>query len=1146
MTKTALRQDKPQPMQQDPNKSQRTASDPATSAWVRASAGSGKTKVLADRVTRLLLAGVLPQRILCLTFTKAAAAEMSIRITQQLSQWATGSDDALRQSLDNIQGHVPTVEQLRDARRLFARVLACPGGMRIRTIHAFCQEILRRFPIEAGLPPHFNVIEEGDAHALQTDVQMDLLQAASAEPSSEIGQALRFLVNDFGEHGFAEAMHGLLNDRARLLSAKTKAVSLERLIAAMRSLVQEGAEETVATLRAAAVDDGHLPRAEISQVAKQLLQGTKSYAERGQKILNWLDLPITERAEDFDTYCRAFFTAEGKPYEKFANKDLQLKFPEMEVILRREAGRLQNIIERLERAALAQSTAATLVLGEELLHRYAARKSAQAALDYDDLIIRTDELLQRPGIAPWILYKLDDGLDHILVDEAQDTNSAQWNIIEILAEEFFSGNGARTDVNRTLFVVGDEKQSIFSFRHAAPAAFTEKGHHFSRRITEAGKLYLDVPLHTSFRSAPAILQAVDQVFANPRAQAGVSTDVVKHFPFHRDRVGRVEVWPLLPVPEKDKSVEDTWQLPLGYEQERDPEADLAEMIALRIRNWITHKEILQSYNRPIEAGDVMILMRRRGIFAGLMVRALKKHGVAVTGVDRMKLAQQLPVMDLLALMQFTLLPEDDLNLATVLRGPLLGLDEAQLMKLAIGREGSLWLSLTRDPSYAAAHDYLARWLAAADYMTPFTMLAHILNEPCPASQISGRNAIWGRLGPDALDPIEELLNAAQEFSHRHTPSLQAFVHWLMITDAEIKREMDRSGGQVRIMTVHAAKGLEAPIVFLPDAASVPRTKDMPKWLWDTALGIPIYVPRKPQTGIARRLWDEARQKQLEEYRRLLYVALTRAIDRLYICGWESARDENGQEESWYSLTASALQSLHRPSDVGREEPQPMIAFADPDRTVDEVKTKFEGGLAMTTELPDWINRPAPAEPTPPRPLAPSRASETEQIIAVPNARFTRGLIMHRLLQSLPDVEVAKRDDVAARFLANAQHRLTLQQQAQIKQETLALLENPDYAPLFAADSRAEVPIIGHIGDRMIAGQIDRLCVRQDEVWIIDYKSNRPPPQKLSEVSLAYLQQMAAYRAVLKEIYPGKAIHCFLLWTYGPKLMAIPEELPDSA
>jgi ATP-dependent helicase/nuclease subunit A len=508
-------------------------------------------------------------------------------------------------------------------------------------------------------------------------------------------------------------------------------------------------------------------------------------------------------------------------------------------------------------------------------------------------------------------------------------------------------------------------------------------------------------------------------------------------------------------------------------------------------------------------------------------------------------------MDLLALMQFAILPEDDLTLACILHGPLLALSEEQLMELAIGRKGTLWQSLKEKPAFAEAREYLEKWLNEADFSTPFAMLAHILNEPCPGSEISGKQALWARLGPDVLDPIGELLNAAQEFGHRHAPSLQAFLHWLMLTGAEIKRELDRSGkdrggNEVRIMTVHAAKGLEAPIVFLPNATDLPEAQKTAGLLWDSQSSAPVYLRGQPQSGIARNLWIEAQQKQMEEYRRLFYVALTRAENRLYICGWENTRSKKrAAEESWYALAEQALAPLHEPS-IPEGKSLAAIAFADHGLAIREVEVSKKSAT-QKVKLPKWARRKAPVESAKVRPLAPSRlAPESEPSTASPDQLYARGRIIHRLLESLPEIEDSKRDEIATRFLASPQHRLPKKEQKEIAAEVLKLLRNPEYAPLFGPGSRAEVPLAGIYEGQPIAGQIDRLCVRGDEVWIVDYKSNRPPPSHVEDVSSAYRKQLAAYRAVLTDIYPGKAIRCFLLWTYGPRLMPIPDPLLHNA
>jgi ATP-dependent helicase/nuclease subunit A len=1123
----------------DPNKLQRQASDPRISAWVNASAGSGKTKVLTQRVIRLLLAGVRPERILCLTFTRAAAAEMAIRVSEQLSLWATCSDNDLSAYISDMQGEPPTDKQLTEARRLFARTLSCPGGMRICTIHAFCQEILHRFPIEANLPPHFTVIEETDAKALQEDVLRSLLRDLSAQSGIAAHDSLKLAIADLGEKGFREALLQVLRNFERIKPSVRGHADFNELKVAL--LVEFGlsSNDTEDSIRGAALRA--LPEAGIRQCAVWMTEDSKSFAEFGWQLLAWLNLPEQLRADNFETYNACFLTKDTTIRAKFASKALIKQHPEIDTLCRQEAERLLVIAQRLEAAHQTEVTAATLSVGSTFAGRYLERKRDQALLDYDDLIALTNELLNRDGIAPWVLYKLDGGLDHILVDEAQDTSRAQWNIVAQLADEFFAGRSAKENINRTLFVVGDEKQSIFSFQNADPEAYAEMRLFFERRITGAEKTFSEIPLSVSFRSAPAILRAVDTVFANEEARRGVQVTAVEHQAFNSDKIGRIEVWPLLQT-DKKQTESVSWPIPYGYQTEQDPQAELASQIADKIKFWLNSGYTIPGTDHPVSPGEIMILLRRRGRFADLMVRALKLREVPVTGIDRMRLIEQLAVMDLLAIIQFMLLPEDDLNLATVLRGPLLNVSEDDLMTLAIDRPSTLWQSLhekQQQPAYQAAYEYLAALLGRADFITPYSLLTQLLNTPCPGSRISGRRALWSRLGHDALDPIEELLNAAQNFSHRHTPSLQSFLHWLSINDDEIKRELDQGNAEVRIMTVHASKGLEAPIVFLPDTTMTPLPQHMPKlhWLHDE---LPLYLARKPDSGVACDLWQTAREKQLSEYRRLMYVALTRAASELYIAGWMPTKPHDFVG-SWYDLISTALKPHHEPAQAEGKTPMPEIAYSDPILCAAPAETKSPTAQQKPTLRPAWLDSKAPLEATDSNVIIPSQLGAATAA-AMPNDAFARGTIIHRLLQSLPNMETDRRTYAAARYLANPQHRLTTEQQTEIASEVFKLLDNLSYGSLFNGQSKAEVPVAGIIGGKKISGQIDRLCVMEDAVWIVDYKSNRPPPPHEDGIPDNYRQQLSAYKRLMQTIYPGKVIRCFLLWTYTPHLMEISERL----
>lgn len=1118
-----------------PSDLQRVASTPDLSVWVNASAGSGKTSVLTKRVMRLLLSGVYPEKILCLTYTRAGAAEMANRITTTLSKWAVCDEAALDKDLDDLQQAPVEPGQRLEARRLFARVISCPGGLRIRTIHSFCQEILSRFPIEAGLPPHFTLIDDDALHHLHDEVLNDLLREAAENPESELAATLAVLVAAKGESGFMDMLKEATRDARNF--ANDDPCAVEKLKTTMRRFLELAPDDTPEAFRRDYM--ARLPLATMKALASWWATGGKRLAERSQRLADILALPDAERVLRFNAWADCFLKADFNCYEGsfLATKDLLAKHPEIEDVYRQEAARLRSALERIEAAEVATITENVLSFGAVFAQRLAERKAARAALDYDDMIRFTEALLNREGVAPWVLYKLDNGIEHVLLDEAQDTSRAQWNIVQRLIEEFYAGYGSKEDKTRTLFVVGDEKQSIFSFQNADPESFLSLRDAIEERFAQARKAFEKVPMRTSFRSAPAILKAVDAVFASEEARRGVSAEPVLHHSFSRpgdkEKIGRVEVWPLLRKEKDGTSGNDTWILPTECEEERDPLAELAQAIALKIRSWLDEKKALPGEDRPLTPGDIMILLRRRGRFADLMVRALKMHNVPVTGVDRMHLVKQLPVMDLLAFAHFALLPEDDLNLATLLRGPLLGLSEDDLMTLALGREGSLWKRL-KESSHTSLVAYLSQLLNDSDFSTPYAFLSKLLSAPCPANAASGRKALWARLGHEAIDPIEELLNKAQLFEQGHAPSLQNFVHWLTQSNVEIKRELDRTEGQVRIMTVHASKGLEAPIVFLPDTTSVPRSQDLDHLQW-TESGVPVYLAQAPKFESLQQIWRRARDLQLQEYKRLLYVAMTRASRRLYIGGCSTDKNEGVSENSWYGLVLSALKSLHQEDFlVENGTLAPDVVFSDTLHTpVDVVETPL---LPLdVSPLPDWAVMPLAAEATPVS-TAPSYADDIAG--ATPDAAFARGRIIHRLLQSLPDLPPEKRSSAVQRFLAHPRHQLTPEQRDEIAGEVLNLVENEDYKILFNSEGLAEAPLAGILNGAKAFRQVDRLCLNGNEVWVVDYKTNRPPPAEEKDIPKPYRRQVEEYRELLRGIYPDKTVRCFLLWTYAPRLMEI--------
>jgi ATP-dependent helicase/nuclease subunit A len=1102
------------------------ASDPRRSAWVSANAGAGKTYTLANRVARLLLADAKPERILCLTYTKAAAAEMQGRLFDQLGTWAMLDDTALAEKIEGIGDARPDAEGLRKARRLFAKALETPGGLKIQTIHSFCQYLLARFPLEAGVPPAFRVLDDQTARELTGEARSRILERAGRGERC-LADAVAHLVTQTNENRLHDTLDAALGgDRRKLERFLASLPNDDALTAAIREAHGARADETADDIAAqfcAGVSDE-----ECRRIAAWLLGGGKKDAERGRA------LELAHGENSFALFRDVFLTVEGKPYKALATKGLVNAQPALAAALQAMSEAFLDAEQRWRAAHAASLAEAALILALAARAEYAALKRARAALDYDDLIARTLALLEQREAAAWVLYKLDGGLDHVLIDEAQDTSPEQWAIVRKLTEEFFTGAGARGGEIRTMFAVGDEKQSIFSFQGADPLEFEKNRRHFAQNATEGTHAFVDVRLGVSRRSAPEILAFVDRVFADPAAREGVVSDggAIAHEAHRKEAKGRVEFWPAL-MP-GDAPEPDPWR-PVDAQSGASPVARLADRIAAQIKSWTDGKTRLPGHEKPIRPGDIMILMPRREPFAGEIIRRLKESGVAVAGADRIHLNEQIAVMDLAALGRFALLPEDDLNLAALLRSPLIGASEEELFALAHGRSGSLWSALERDDSaaFAVARAFLAECRRRADFAPPYEFYARAL------SADAMRKLLLARLGPEADDAIDEFLSLALSYETLNAPSLEGFLHWLARGDAEIKRDMERGRNEVRVMTVHGAKGLEADIVILPDTAGVPQAPGRHGELLYTTNGPVFAVANEiaPQAVLDAK--EALKIERRREHRRLLYVALTRARDRLYVCGFKGKNKL--AEGTWYDLAKQAAEALGkelvRGGETGRflgEADTESAAVADP-------------SAAAALGLPAWARARPAAEHETPRLIRPSDAAgldEPAMISPARNAaRFARGVLVHAMLARLPGIAPARRREAALAFLK------ARQAPEELADETLAVLDDPAFAAAFAPGSRAEIAIVAdlpEIGDgARINGRIDRLAVGDDEILVVDFKTNRPPPARVEDVSTLYLAQMALYRAALAKIFPGKRIAAALVWTEGPRLMRLPDALLDA-
>lgn len=1122
---------------------QARAANPHASAWVDASAGSGKTKVLIDRVLRLLLAGVPAQRILCLTFTKAAAAEMAIRLTGKLGQWATLDGAALQSELFKLTGDVPEAEAIAHARRLFAATLDAPGGLQFQTIHSFCQSLLARFPLEAGVPVGFTVLEDRQSQGLLAEARRALLDEAAQQPGSDLAEALNTLLEAFTGDDFGKVEQEIISQRSVLEKQLMNgpAFELEKLYKLLELAPGETEQDAIKKF---CHDDWH-DIANLTATAQAMISdGTKTNVERGNDLANWLAKDVTGRFMLIDSFISIFLTDKDTVRETICTKKFATANPAMSELLSHEAEQCLLLIKKRKATRTAKASRALIIYASSLLGRYHRLKNERLALDFDDLIVAASRLVTAER-ASWVLFKLDGGIDHVLVDEAQDTNDRQWKLIEALTTDFFSGEGARTySPARSMFAVGDYKQSIYSFQGADPDAFTQARQRLSQRLTAIDKQLENVSFNISFRSTAAVLAAVDQVFFGETARDGLP-DYSEHSSSKPKLPGQVDIWPVAPPDAPDSSLRV------------HPLNKTAHLIAHQIRHWVNNKEILAARGRPMEYGDFLILVRSRGSFMPEFVRACKQIGVPVSGADRMIIDDQLAVEDVLAFASFLLLPEDDLTLATVLKGPFIGMSEEALFALAHNRQGARLLTrLGRDKEGRRYAEWLAEWQRRTDRITPYTLLSSLLAEPCPQDSRSGRRAIASRLGPEANDPLDELLSLALQYEQGETPSLQGFMRWIKSGKTEIKRELEQAGGQVRIMTVHGSKGLQAPIVFVADSLEAPRDKGRllidPEGMDPPLLAASTSDEAEPAK--ARR--DYRKKRQREEFHRLLYVALTRAEDRLIFASWgrkDTKLDEEGrlmkfpENLAWYHLMQ---QGMHNSAEIaydftlqgGWKGLGLQLASGDTAH-IRESKPVAHTQQAGEASLPEWATQLPKSEPTPSRPLTPSKVEDESSVISplddANGWRFRRGLIIHRLLQTLPDMPPAQRRSAGLAWLSRQAEK-----PEKLIDEVLSVINHPEHAVLFGPNSRAEVPVSGRAGSRILSGQIDRLAVTDDTVWVVDYKTSRLPPADIGSVDKAYLQQLAAYRLALQPLYPKHRIRAILLWTDSPSLMEIPDTTLD--
>lgn len=1163
------------------------ATRPDASAWVSANAGSGKTYVLVGRVIRLMLAGTEPGRILCLTYTTAAAANMAGRIFQRLSRFATLDDAALVTELAEIEGLAPEAvpaDLLPRARRLFARALETPGGLKIQTIHAFCAALLAQFPLEANVAGRFTVIDDQLAAELTEEGLARVLARAGRTPDSEPGRALALLVSRLSDGGIADLVRDLIGRREVLREWLTACGGVSGAMAALGTALGLKPGDDAAGLARRFFSDCRLAPPALARLGEALAADPKkspTAARRLESLTVFRDpaRPFEERRTAWEDL---LFGADGEPrdFSRALTKAVANAVAGLEDDFCAEQARVQALGDRFTALRAVEATHALVTLAEGVLAHVEDEKRRRGLIDYADQVARAADLLTREDAAAWVRYKLDRSVEHILVDEAQDTSPVQWRVIRALAEEFFAGEGSPHS-RRTIFAVGDEKQSIYGFQGAAPEEFARMRKAFGHEAAGAGQTFNDVELHLSFRSTPDVLAAVDQVFSRPQAYEGLTETpgATSHSTVRGGEPGLVELWPP-EAPEKSPPPEG-WLAALDAAPVADPQGRLAARIADTIAAWLREGACLAG-GRPMRAGDILVLVRKRGPFVAAVNRALKQRGVPVAGADQIVLSDHIAIQDLIALAGALLLPEDDLTLAAVLKSPLVGLGEDDLYALAHDRPGTLWAALEAragEPALAAAFGRLARWREAIGRVRPFEFFAAVLGPD------GGRTAFLARLGPEVEEALDAFLSAALAHEQDDAATMQSFLAWFTAYPFRVRRETETEPREVRVMTVHGAKGLEAPVVFLVDSGGpAVVTQHEPKIiavpLQETLSGPLtglVWAPTKdmrPARAAAR--LDDWRRRTAEEYRRLLYVGLTRAADQLIVCGWQPVRGLAAG--SWGELIRSGLAGyleeatdiLGHPVQRWRRPEAPAPAPAGP------AAAAPAAGDAPARPAPHWMDAPAGPAPQVPRAVSPSSAlsladAEPDDALAafsapLPGAgsdgaalALARGRMVHRAMElagGLAFADAAERRETLTRLITREAGLLPQAAAggaplaARLVAEVMAILDDPAFAPLFGPGGRSEVPLTGRLiarsGEEIeISGRIDRLMVEESRVLILDFKTDRAVPAGAHAVPETHLAQMALYRALIARLYPGHAVEAALLYTAAPLLLPLPPAALDA-
>ncbi|MGB8819277.1 MAG: double-strand break repair helicase AddA, partial [Rhizobiaceae bacterium] len=1020
----------------------------------------------------------------------------------------------------------------------------------------------KRFPLEANIAGHFDLMDDETGRLLRDQAMRSVIGKSVHGGDEALVGAFEAAIDQAGEQSLKTLLEAILTGASRpalsdFLDGLASGSIDERAIFDAAGLKVGASAHSIAS---SAWPLKSIPLAdmlELIEVApRSTLKTIQNFAANLEDAINTVD-PVRRLKK----LAVVFLTEKGatRSSTSYAKEPFLLIIPDFAETFESAANEIRAGLDALNRLEMVRLSKAAHRLLLEVRDKYRALKRARGLLDYEDLIEATRSLLSRDAAAAWVQFKLDQGIEHVLVDEAQDTSPRQWDLVNALTSDFFAGETA-ADRKRTLFVVGDEKQSIYSFQGARPEVFAETGRQKSVLVRQADQKFESVTLPLSFRSVPEVLKAADLVF-EPLRSAGLfgGREPIVHEALRQSAHGRVEVWDRLWREDGDADqdeIENDWTLAVDHL--RAPAVLLAREIADTIKA-IVNGETNPAKGGRVAPGDILVLVRKRDAFMHALSRELKDRHVPVAGADRLVLTDHIAILDLMAIARVTLQPDDDLSLAALLKSPVFALLEDDLIALSAQRskgESLMRRLAAKAPGSArmkSIHEQIARWRDEADFVPVHEFFARVLGRD------RVRAKLVGRLGGEAADIIDEFLSFALASEKSGIHGLQSFIETLDFAAPEIKRELSGGRNEVRIMTVHGAKGLEAPYVFLVDSGGAPAVTTHAPSLFGVQLNatdglapVFLWAPGSEMSNtVSARAKGEALKAQEAEYRRLLYVGMTRAEDVLIVCGYGGKKKPEG---TWLELVRAGLDgSPDTVEDIHPVTQRPRLLFST-GVTTDFDSLGQSSAARSRTAFATFLRKPAAPAALPPRPLTPSGTGlsiEDGDVFPLHSPvldgtgdlslSIRRGAAVHRLLEMLPQMEARARRAAAESYARRSFPDGEISVDRLIT-PVFAILDDPRFAALFSPGSKAEISVGGQVmigGEtRMISGKIDRIAVTAGKVIIADYKTNRPAPHILADVPASHIAQLALYAEILKPLYPSHAVEAALIYTEGPHIIAL--------